>query len=358
MRRWTTLAAAALALGALAAPTTASAAEQTTTVRMVSGDVDPETGLQATTVSLGSRGSGRAAAVLTPPPLAGWNTLPGTRWMGDSWLLDDRQDIATYFRRTFTVPATATSIELDLCALSDGAVNVLLNGSPVLGSPHPVDSPANWTTPTCNRDGRFTPRFVHGVNVLDFQVLNGTGPMGLDYDATLTYRTRVNEAPSLQLPADMTLNATSPSGIRVSWTVGATDDSGRTPDVTCDRESGENFPIGGTAVYCTATDAEGLSTTGFFRIQVLGAADQLAALRRAVTGVGPGRSLADKVAETQAALAARDSGTACRLLTDLGSQLRAQSGKRVPAATAATLRADAARIASVLGCNGEPIPQE
>jgi hypothetical protein len=169
-----------------------------------------------------------------------------------------------------------------------------------------------------------------------------------------------NRAPTLQLPADMTLNATSPSGIRVTWAVTATDDSGVTPDVTCDRESGENFPIGGAAVFCTAiaTDAEGLATTDFFRIQVLGAADQLVVLRSAVTGVGSGTSLADKVATTQAAVAARDSATACRLLADLGDQLRAQAGKKLPAATAATLRADAARIASVLGCNGEEIPQE
>jgi HYR domain len=358
MRNWTTLAVAALVLGAMAAPTPAAAAEQTTTVRMVSGDIDPETGLQATTVSLSPSGSARPAAVLTPPPMAGWHTLPGTRWMGDSWLLDGRQDVATYFRRTFTLPASATSIELDLCTLSDGAVNVLLNGWPVLGALHPVDSPANWTTPTCNRDGRYTPMFVHGENVLHFQVLNGTGPMGLDYDATLTYSTWVNEAPTLNLPADMTLNATSPSGTRVTWTVTATDDSGVAPDVTCDRESGENFPIGGAAVECTATDAEGLSTTGFFRIQVLGAADQLVALRSAVTGVGSGTSLADKVDAVQAAVAARDSATACRLLTDLGNQLRAQAGKKLTAATAARLGADAARIGSVLGCNGEEIPQE
>ena len=357
MRSWTTLAVAALALGALAAPAPAAAAEQTTTVRMVSGDVDPDTGNQATTVSPGLSGPFRPAAVVQPPPEAGYYTLPGTRWVGDSWLLDDRQDTTTRFSRTFTLPATATAIDLELCALSDGAVAVTLNGLPVLDSRNAVDSPANWRTPACNDDGRFTPRFVQGENILDFYVLNGAGPMGLDYDATLTYRAWVNEAPLLQLPDDMTLNATSPSGLRVSWTVSATDDSGVAPDVTCDRESGENFPIGGAAVYCTATDAEGLSTTGFFRIQVLGAADQLVALRSAVTGVGSGSSLADKVAAAQAAVAARDSATACRLLTDLGNQLRAQTGRKLPAATATALRADAARIASVLGCNGEVIPQ-
>ena len=357
MRKLTTLAVAALALGALAAPTPAAAAEETATVRMVSGDVDPDTGLQATTVSPGPLGGYRPAAVLQPPPQAGWTTLPGTRWVGDSWLLDDRQDVTTLFRRTFTLPSTATSVALDLCALSDGAVAVTLNGAPVLESGNAVDSPVNWTTPVCNRDGRFTPRFVPGENVLDFHVRNGTGPMGLDYDATLTYRTEGNEAPVLRLPDDMTLDATSPSGIRVTWSVSATDDSGVTPDVTCDRESGENFPIGGAAVTCTATDVDGASTTGFFRIQVLGAADQLTALRRAVTGVGSGTSLSDKVAAAQAAVAARDSATACRALVDLGNQLRAQTGRKVPAATGAALQADAARIAAVLGCNGEVIPQ-
>ena len=38
--------------------------------------------------------------------------------------------------------------------------------------------------------------------------------------------------------------------------------------------------------------------------------------------------------------------------------MRAQAGKKVPAAAAARLGADAARIASVLACNGEEIPQE
>lgn len=358
MGRWTTLAVTALVLGALAAPATASAAVQTTTVRMVSGDVDPETGLQLTTVSLSPGGSGRPAAVVTPPPMAGWNTLPGTRWLGDSWLMDDRQDIATYFRRTFTLPVTATSIELDLCTLSDGAVAVELNGSPVLGSLHSADSPANWTTPLCNGDGRFTPTFVHGVNVLDFRVLNGSGPMGLDYEATLTYSTGVNEAPSLQLPDDMALNATSPGGTTLVYSVSATDDSDPDPTVECTPESGTRVAIGGVAVYCTATDDQGLASTDYFSVQVLGAADQLAALRTAVTGIGSGTSLADKVAAAQAAVAARDSATACRTLADLGSQLRAQGGKKLPAATAARLGADAARIASVLACNGEEIPQE
>ena len=176
--------------------------------------------------------------------------------------------------------------------------------------------------------------------------------------ATAAADASTNPPPSLQLPGDMTLDATSPSGVRVTWTASATDASGLSLDVTCDRESGSNFPIGGSTVFCTATDADGLWTEDYFVIQVLGARDQLAALRTAVTGIGSGTSLADKVTAIQGAVAARDSATACRLLVDLGNQLKAQTGRKLSAATATALRADAARIASVLGCNGEPIPQE
>ena len=77
----------------------------------------------------------------------------------------------------------------------------------------------------------------------------------------------------------MTVNATSPGGATLVYSVAASDDSDPDPTVECTPESGTRIAIGGVAVYCTATDDQGLATTDYFSVQVLGAADQLTALR-------------------------------------------------------------------------------
>jgi hypothetical protein len=361
VKRWIPVVAAALALGALAAPTPAAAETMpittTTTVHLVSGAGAVGVPDQETRVAMSYNGVYLPARTL--PADWTWQTIPGTRWVGDSWLLDSRQNTTTYFRRTFTLPTDATNIRLDLCVLSDGAAAVTLNNRPLLGSRYPVETHLNWRLPASCADQAVIRTFVRGQNVLDFAVQNGGGPMGLDYEGFLTYETPVNSPPVLHLPDDVTVNATSPSGAIVEFTVTATDDTDPAPDVVCSFESGSRFAVDGWyAVECTATDDQGAVTQGYFVIRVLGAADQLSALRTAVTGVGPGTSLRDKVAAVQAAVAARNSAAACQGLTDFVNQVRAQAGKRIPTATASALTADATRIRSVLGCNGEPIPQE
>jgi len=76
----------------------------------------------------------------------------------------------------------------------------------------------------------------------------------------------------------------------------------------------------------------------------------LTALAAALKGVGPGTSLADKVAAVQRALAALDTRAACGVLTGLANQLSAQSGKQVPAGTAAQRLADVRTIQGLLRC--------
>jgi hypothetical protein len=128
--------------------------------------------------------------------------------------------------------------------------------------------------------------------------------------------------------------------------------------VACSPASGSRFAIGGTTVQCSARDRQTGIDTGQFVVTVRGADDQLASLSAAVTDVGPGRSLHDKVTSIQAALAADDVTAACELLATLDAELRAQTGKKIPEPTATALRADTARIGAVLGCNGEQAPQE
>lgn len=76
------------------------------------------------------------------------------------------------------------------------------------------------------------------------------------------------QAPSLQLPADLTVEATGPSGSAVTYVVGATDDRDATPAVSCTPPSGSTFALGATTVTCAARDAAGNEATGSFTVRV------------------------------------------------------------------------------------------
>jgi hypothetical protein len=84
--------------------------------------------------------------------------------------------------------------------------------------------------------------------------------------------------------------------------------------------------------------------------QVPTAAELLRSLATAVTGIGPGTSLADKVAEAETLLAENDVAGTCSKLTAFVHEVKAQSGKSIAADQAATLIGSARRIKTMLGC--------
>jgi hypothetical protein len=78
--------------------------------------------------------------------------------------------------------------------------------------------------------------------------------------------------------------------------------------------------------------------------------DQLAALLAAVTGVGSGKSLAAKVRQIQTYAGAGDTANACSNLAAFINEVNAQAGKKISAAQAASLLAQAQIIEAGLGC--------
>jgi HYR domain len=90
-----------------------------------------------------------------------------------------------------------------------------------------------------------------------------------DFTLTVNAATPSNTAPKLNLPSDITAEATSASGAAVSFTASASDteDGGLTP--TCVPASGSVFPLGSpTQVNCSATDSGNLTTSGHFNVTV------------------------------------------------------------------------------------------
>ena len=75
--------------------------------------------------------------------------------------------------------------------------------------------------------------------------------------------------PLLTLPASVTLEATSASGAVHSYSATATDNADPSPTVTCSPLSGSIFPLGITAIGCTATDLSANNSSGSFDITVV-----------------------------------------------------------------------------------------
>lgn len=162
--------------------------------------------------------------------------------------------------------------------------------------------------------------------------------------------------PILELPDDITVNATTADGAHVAFDVSATDNSDPNPVVSCTPASGSLFPIGTTTVKCTATDSSGNEASDSFNVTVKGATDQISDIKELVTSLalpaGIDTSLQVKLNDALSAANGADTASACTALKDFISQVRAQQGKKkISVQDADELIAEAVRIQAVLGCS-------
>jgi hypothetical protein len=123
---------------------------------------------------------------------------------------------------------------------------------------------------------------------------------------------------------------------------------------TVSNAAGTNGLATAVAEGSTTVSASDSAVTGQAALTVTAALpsanDLLADLLVAVTGVGPGHSLANQVTLAQTYLAVPDVASACSALGGLQSQLATWSGKQVPAAQASQLTADAEAIKIAIPC--------
>jgi len=165
---------------------------------------------------------------------------------------------------------------------------------------------------------------------------------------------RVDTAPpTLVVPSEVTVDATSPEGAVVVYSVSASDNVDPNPTVSCAPPSGSTFPIGDTTVSCTATDEAGnTSAPGTFTVHVKGAEEQVADVIAVVDGYQLGKlgsSLHDKLVTVQRFLAAGKPQQAMENLASFISQVDAQRGKGLTPSQADALTSAAQRITNVIG---------
>jgi len=118
-----------------------------------------------------------------------------------------------------------------------------------------------------NRDGNYE---IYVMNADGSNVVRLTNNTANDYIPDWGRTTADTTAPQLiNLPADITEEATGPAGAQVSWQAPtATDENPAHPIVSCSPGSGSTFAIGTTTVNCSATDAANNTANGSFTVKV------------------------------------------------------------------------------------------
>ncbi len=154
---------------------------------------------------------------------------------------------------SLTLPA---NMLVEATGPSGAVVSFTSSASDTGGPPSPVV--------TCTPPSGST--FPLGMTTVSCSATDAAGNTGT---GSFTVTVRDTTAPSLTLPANMTVMAIGPSGATVAFTASASDTvSPLSPPVICVPPSGSVFPLGMTTVSCSATDAAGNTGTGSFTVTV------------------------------------------------------------------------------------------
>lgn len=130
-----------------------------------------------------------------------------------------------------------------------------------IGTATAVDAVDGSVTVTNNA----TSAYPVGTAIIQYSASDLAGNTATAYQrVTVTDKT----PPALQLPVQVTVQATGPSGAPVSYKANATDLVDGQVAPACTPASGSTFPYGNTTVTCTATDSHGNKAAGTFDVNV------------------------------------------------------------------------------------------
>ncbi|MDP9279914.1 MAG: HYR domain-containing protein [Gemmatimonadota bacterium] len=156
------------------------------------------------------------------------------------------------------------------------------------------------------------------------------------------------EAPSLTAPASYTVDATSPSGVIVNFSM-ESHDNVAVSSLACTPLSGTRLPIGENPITCTAYDAAGNHTSASFVVTVTNAPIQTRNLIAEIQALGLSDGLANPLINQL--LAALDGdGNACKKMDDFLDLLSKKGGAEISVADMASFRLEAIRICNVMAC--------
>jgi hypothetical protein len=218
-----------------------------------------------------------------------------------------------------------------------------------VGSAQAADNCPDVKVANARSDGAaITAPFMVGVTTITW---TATDASGNTTSASQSIKVRDVEAPSLTVPLNVTIPATSPSGAVVNYQLNASDNVAVT-SLTCTKASGATFPIGTNSVTCTAADAAGNSTSGSFDVTVYDAPTEMHNLIQYVLSLGmPNGTTNPLVNQLEAALGSSvgDNHVACVKMNDFIGMV-SKKGRDIPSGSSGYMTSQAAQIMVVLSC--------
>ncbi len=131
-----------------------------------------------------------------------------------------------------------------------------------LGSASATDLVSGTLIPVASNSGPFTVG-IHTITWSATDAANNTGT------ATQTITVTDTGAPTLNLPLNITQEATSAAGVVVNYSATASDIVDGALAASCLPASGSTFALGSTAVSCSVTDSANLTSTGSFNVRIV-----------------------------------------------------------------------------------------
>src|SRR2546428_533995 len=241
------------------------------------GRCDAQVGIAPPTTTGGTPPVTLAASPLPPYPV-GQTTVTWTATDATGSTASATQTAAVFDRAGFSITAPAT---VTLEAGPGGTASV--DPSRLLATVG-ANCPGGITVTSVRSDGLLLDApYPLGATRVTF---TATDPSGRSLSASTTVTVIDTTPPSLTLPGNVVVNATSPSGAVVFYVTSARDIAAGAVPVSCRPASGGTFPIGTTTVTCTASDPSGNTSGGAFAVTVVSAPTQIANLARALTSLG------------------------------------------------------------------------
>ncbi|HEY8851157.1 MAG TPA: HYR domain-containing protein [Gemmatimonadaceae bacterium] len=236
--------------------------------------------------------------------------------------------------------------------VSSGTDHGLASAVLAIGTPSAADNCHDVTVNGARSDGAsLDAPYNMGVTTINWTARDAAGNAAAVAQAITVLDL---EAPTITVPADMRVDATSPSGAVAIYTP-LFNDNVRVTDASCMPESGSLFPIGPRTVKCTASDAAGNTASKSFTVTVVGAEQQLGDLIAYVLSRNlPNGTTNPLVEQLRAAFRADNNRVSCTKMSDFIDMVGTKGGSITDDESVYMIRR-ATTIMGAMGCGSDPM---